>query len=111
MEMGDAMLICCKQRDTGEGDGMISKKVVFRVESRRNRFAKMGEEWALNAQFVGYPHWTITTWERKPATADVDAIVSVIMRSFEVYHKHIVIPQFELDAHKDYADKLDGRDG
>jgi hypothetical protein len=84
---------------------MTSKQVVFRVENRRNRFAKNGEEWALNAQFVGQPHWTITTWESKPATADVDAIVAVIMRSFEFYHKNLVIPRFELDEHKEYANQ------
>ena len=75
---------------------MVSNQVQFRVYKRDNTFAKTGKEWALSVNFVDSAPWVIKTWEKQPAQSTIVDIIDVIMKSFEIYHKHLSIPPFTL---------------
>lgn len=74
---------------------LIMNKPHFYIEKRINVFAKNGHEWVLNVQ-LNQEIWTLTSWNKKPSTEDVQMAVNLVMRSFEVYHKQLVhfIPAF-----------------
>ena len=77
---------------------MISKQIRFWLVERTNVHRKSGKEWALNAQFVGHGVWTLKTWESKPAEKTIADTKETILRAFEVYHRHLQIPDFEMDV-------------
>ena len=79
------------------GQDVISKTCTFSVEKRRNVFRTSGTEYALYVSFTGNPSWwLIKAWGKKPTLASIKDAKEVAMRSFEVYHKQIRIPPFQL---------------
>lgn len=76
---------------------MISTQVHFWVDERTNSFYKSGKEWALHVQLVGYEPWVITTWDSKPSTVTIATTKTIVMRSFEFYHRHLRIPTFKME--------------
>ena len=75
---------------------MIPDQIVFRVEQRDNTFRETGTEWVLKAQMVGHQPWVLKTWEKPPSDAIIKEHKTIIMRSFEFYHRHLKIPPFDL---------------
>ena len=75
---------------------MISKQITFWVQERRNVHSRQGREWALNAQLVGHPFWTLKVWDSRPTEERVEEVKNIIQRAFDFYHKHLQIPPFEL---------------
>lgn len=80
-----------------DGRNMIPTHVSFRLYDRRNSFKKSGREWALSAQFKDYQSWVIKIWgNKKPSDEEVEDVKKVVMRSFEFYHRHLQIPDFNM---------------
>jgi len=71
-------------------------KVTFRLYERANTHRKSGKDWALSIQIYDGESWVMKTWEKKPVQKTIDDTKEIIMRSFEVYHRHIQLPQFDL---------------
>ena len=78
---------------------MIPNQVHFRLIERPDKFLRTGKEWALMVQFVGHSPWTLKTWEKRPNDKNVEDAKGIILRSFEMYHKHLTIPKFDVEAH------------
>lgn len=74
---------------------MFPEEIVFELRDRGNYFAP-NAEWALYVQVDGDIAWCLKTWDKKPTDAEYKEAVEYAMRCFEIYHKHIRIPQFNL---------------
>lgn len=74
---------------------MTPKKATFFVNERQVR----GEtEWAGMVQLDGAPAWCIFEWGRKPSEQEIQDFITIATRSFEVYHKHLTIPRYDLQV-------------
>jgi hypothetical protein len=81
---------------------MINPNIRFYLEERPNVFRKSGIEYALNIQLGDSDGsfldlWTMKTWESKPSEKTINDTKELIMRSFEFYHRHLHIPQFNIN--------------
>lgn len=71
--------------------------VQFFIEERTNVYSKKGREWALNCKIGDCDIWTLKTYNSKPRVKTVEKDTTLILRSFEFYHRHLEIPMFELE--------------
>lgn len=58
-----------------------------------------GYDWALFVRFFedgDRTSWTVQTWKNKPAKSTVENVMEIAMRSFDIYHKNINWPRFNL---------------
>ena len=74
---------------------MAPTKVHFSLEERVNVFAKKRKEWVLLIT-LDEEVWAITTWSNKPTEEVIKQFEKTVMRSFEVYHRHLKILPFQL---------------
>lgn len=72
---------------------MFPNEVKFTVEKR---IACRSPEWCLFIQFKYHDRWVLKTWQKKPTDEAVKEAQSLVLRSFEIYHRHIKIPSFNL---------------
>ena len=75
---------------------MIGKQIGFTLLERKNRYRESGKEYAFNVSFVGQGWWTFTTWEKKPSDVIVEEMKDVVLRSFEFYHRHLAMPDYDI---------------
>lgn len=75
---------------------MISHSVRFSVDERQNVHSTTGKEWALNVRFDRHERWTIKAWDKEPSAEAVKDAKETVMRSFEVYHRHLYVPAFNV---------------
>lgn len=75
---------------------MTPNQLIITVEKRKNTFAPKGVEWALTAQFIEGERWTLRTWTREPTPEQIGKAKDLVLRSMEVYHRHLSIPKFNL---------------
>lgn len=54
------------------------------------------KQWILFARIGSRPSWVLKLWENKPTDKEVEDCKTLILRSFEFYHKHLEIPRFEM---------------
>ena len=78
----------------------ISKntQVIFSLEHRKNVHQPTGEEWAVKVQFVGNQSWTVIAYPTKPTVDKINTVKEIVLRSFEIYHSQLKIPDFCLDV-------------
>jgi hypothetical protein len=77
---------------------MTPKTAEFYIEKRRNVHAPKGQEWALNVSFDNASPWTLRTWHDTPDESDIDDAIRLVTRAFEVYHRHLHVPRFDLST-------------
>lgn len=80
---------------------IIDNNIMFNLHKRKNVHSKNGDEWALNVHFgIAGMGWNITTWNKKPTDDEVSDMKEIFIRSCEIYHKHLFIPNFGLKENK-----------
>jgi len=75
---------------------MTPTKVHFSLKERVNVFTKNRKEWVLIVA-LDRDLWVIFKWEKKPTEEVVKQTEKIVMRSFEVYHRHLQIPPFQME--------------
>jgi hypothetical protein len=75
---------------------MISNEVSFRVYERPNTFSPTGTEWAFYCRSGDHEEWVITSWAYRPNDEEVQQAKDVAFRAFEMHHRHMRIPPFNL---------------
>ena len=76
---------------------MISNEISFTVEKR---YVGRSAEWALFARFKDCDRWCLYTWDKEPSEKSIKDVKDLVLRSFEVYHRHLEIPPFNLEVTK-----------
>lgn len=72
---------------------MFPNEVKFTVEKR---IAGRSSEWCLFIEFKYRDRWVLQTWTKEPTPVVVKEAQKLVLRSFEVYHRRITIPSFNL---------------
>jgi hypothetical protein len=67
-------------------------ELTYAVYERNNAFASNGTEWVFSVRFDGGNGWVIHTWERPPTEDQIDGIKTIVLRSMDVYHRHLEPP-------------------
>jgi hypothetical protein len=81
----------------------VPEKIKYSLSERKTSETKSGKEWCLHMQFLGWEGrggWCMQTWEKKPTEAMVEDAKYLILRSMEVYHRHLVMPFFKVKEEK-----------
>lgn len=78
---------------------MSRTPVQFRIEERVNVHTKQKNEYAFDVRIDEKTWWTVMTFNEKPSIEQEDDLKNIVMRSFEIYHRNLTIPQF--DAYRD----------
>lgn len=76
---------------------MFPTKASFCFFQRDNYHMKSRKEWALNMR-INDTMWTIRTWEKKPASMEVEECKTMAVRVCEMYHSFIKVPSFKMDV-------------
>ena len=77
---------------------MFPKNVQFFLRERPNSFLKSRKDWALSVKIDDKDPWVVEAWAKKPNEHVIENVINLVVRSFEIYHKHIQIPQFKIDV-------------
>ena len=69
--------------------------IQFHLVKRENVHTKKGTEWDLTAN-LGGDWWTYKTYEKKPTKQALKEDKELILRTMEVYHSHLFVPNFRM---------------
>lgn len=79
----------------------MDRGVVYRINERKNGIRKGGSVWELQVSIDGHQFWTIWVWNKKPTEKQENEAVKLMLRSFEIWDRHIPPkPPFKIKVDK-----------
>jgi len=75
---------------------MFPRNANFIVKLRYNKFIQGNKEYALYVILGKGDPWVVHTWIKKPTEKEVNEIIEIVCRSFEIYHNSIRIPDYNV---------------
>jgi hypothetical protein len=84
------------QRSIRKGNqmGIEDPTTVEFITDKRIAYGRF--EWALGVRLDGASRWVVAKWEKEPSEEQIEQVKTIVKRSFELYHRHLIIPPFNL---------------
>lgn len=71
------------------------RSIEFNVYMRVHSYSPKGE-WVMSISLDSTAPWVVFTWAKKPSDKAIQEIEVLVMRSMELYHRHVSVPYFDL---------------